>query len=82
MPNFHVKWSVQERVVGPGEHDHGIREGDVFDVAKGETDKEAESEQAIYDELNALLRSTWPQQGLGPTYNLDRVYKIEITPVP
>lgn len=80
MPTFNVKWSVHETVVGSGDHDGGVREGDRFLVAQGDVDKEAESPEQIDQDLRALLMDSWPLQGLGPTYNLDRQYDIAITP--
>lgn len=79
MTTFHVKWSVSEHINGPGKHDDGVRDGDVNVVASGEVDKEATSADEIRADLTAALRKGFPEQGLGPTYNIDRVYHIEIT---
>lgn len=81
MPTFHVKWRVIEIVNGPGRHDGGRRDGDRDEIATGEIDKVAENAHTIRAELTAALQDTWPRHALGPTYDLDRVYEIEITPV-
>lgn len=79
MPTYTVKWSVKEHVNGPGRHDDGVRDGDVRTLASGERDIEGESAEQLRGELTADLERVFPRQALGPTYNLDRVYEIEIT---
>jgi len=81
MSTFHVKWSVREHISGPGRHDDGVRDGDVSTVADGEVDKEANSADDLRAELTALLEKTFPPHGLGPTYDIDRTYNIEITQI-
>lgn len=79
MKMFHVEWSVKEHINGPGKHDDHVRDGDVNTVAEGKVDKEGESADALRAELTALLKSSYPEHGLGPTYDIDRTYHIEIT---
>ena len=81
MPSYNIKWSVTEIVNGPGQHDDGVRDGDKRHVADGEVIKEGESADALRAELTAALERGFPRVGLGPTYNLDRTYNIEITEV-
>lgn len=81
MKTFHVVWSVSELINGPGRHDDGVRDGDVSTVASGEVTKEAESVEAIRAELTEALERGLPRHALGPTYNIERTYNIEITDV-
>lgn len=81
MPSFTVKWTVIEQVNGSGQHDEGVRDGDRRTLADGVVEKEAESEDALRAALTAVLEQTYPPHALGPTYDLDRWYEIEITPV-
>lgn len=78
---FKIKWSVRETVNGPGSHDDGVRAGDTKIVASGDIDKEGESAEALRAELTLALEKAFPHHGLGPTYDIDRTYTIEITPV-
>lgn len=79
MPTYTVKWAVKEHVNGPGQHDDGVRDGDIRVLANAEVDREAESAEELRSELTAFLEQHFPRLALGPTYNLDRVYEIEIT---
>lgn len=81
MTTFNVKWSVREMINGPGRHDFGVRDGDVTTVADGEVVKEAESADSLRAELTAALEQGFPRHVLGPTYDIDRIYDIEITEV-
>lgn len=81
MPTYNIKWRVIEQVNGLGRHDDGVRDGDRSTIADGVVDREAESEAAIRAELTAALEKSFPPHGLGPTYDLDRWYEIEITEV-
>lgn len=81
MSTFNIKWSVREHINGPGMHDGGVRDGDITTVASGEVNKEAESAEALQADLTAALEKAFPRHGLGPTYDIDRVYDIEITPI-
>lgn len=78
MATYTVKWAVKEHVNGPGKHDDGVRDGDVRTLATGEKDVDGESAAVLRAELAAALEAAFPRQALGPTYNLDRVYEIEI----
>lgn len=80
MPSYTVKWRVIEQVNGLGRHDDGVRDGDKRTIADGVVDREAESEEAIRSELAQVLENAFPRHALGPTYDLDRWYEIEITP--
>lgn len=80
MTTYNVVWSVKETVNGPGEHDGGVRDGDVNVLAQGTTQREGDP-SAMYDELMALLRETWPPESVGPTYDLIRTYEIDIREV-
>lgn len=79
MATFHIKWSVRETINGGGQHDDGVRDGDITTVASGEIFKEGESAEALRAELTAVLEKAFPRHGLGPTYDIDRTYDIEIT---
>lgn len=81
MTTFHVKWAVKEHINGSGKHDDGVRDGDITTVASGEVDKEAESAEAIRSDLTAALEQGFPKHALGSTYDIDRTYDIEITPL-
>lgn len=82
MPMFNVKWSVTEIVNGAGEHDDGVRDKQRKVIARGEINKEGESAEALRSALTSLLEKNFPREDMGPTYNLDRVYDINITPIP
>lgn len=78
MALFHIKWAVKEHINGPGSHDDGVRDGDVR-AAEGVVDKESESADALRSELTEVLKANFPPHGLGPTYDIDRTYEIDIT---
>lgn len=81
MPTYTVKWRVIEQVNGPGRHDDGVRDGDKSTIADGVAERVAESEDAIRSELTHVLENAFPRHALGPTYDLDRWYEIEITAI-
>ena len=78
MSLFNVKWSVTEVVNGPGKHDDGIVDGQRIIVAQGQVKKVADSEDSIRQSLISVLKTSFPEQGLGPDYNIDRVYDVNI----
>jgi hypothetical protein len=73
-----VTWSVEELISGPGKHDDGARDGDRDTIAKGQVDKEGDP-NTLRAELMEILRETWPPHALGPTYDIDRLYHIDIS---
>lgn len=79
MPTYDVSWSVVETVNGAGKHDGGVKDGGHRTLAEGRVQKEAASEEAIRTELTTVLKGNFPEHVLGPTYDLERIYKIEIT---
>lgn len=81
MPFFDIEWSVTESINGPGEHDDGVRDGDQKIVANGKVQKEADSGDSIREELTQVLRKEFPPHSLGPTYDIERTYSIEINEV-
>lgn len=80
MTLFHVKWSVTKVISGGGKHDDGVRDGDREVEASGEVDREGSSAAAIEADLTSALENAFPRHALGPTYDIDRIYNIEITP--
>lgn len=81
MTTFHVQWAVREIINGPGQHDGGVRDGDITIVASGEINKTALSPEDLRSELMKALEQAFPPHALGPTYDIDRTYDIEITPI-
>ncbi|MFH0892573.1 MAG: hypothetical protein V1867_07430 [Candidatus Falkowbacteria bacterium] len=81
MSKFKVKWKVTEFVNGRGEHEDGVRGGDQRILASGEVVKEAESAEMLKSQLTEALEQAFPRTALGPTYNLDRIYDIDINEV-
>lgn len=76
MASYLVKWKVTEVANGTGdEYVHG-RE---YHVAEGTVTKEAASPGAIREELTKVLEDAFPLHVMAGTYELDRVYDIEIT---
>jgi hypothetical protein len=78
MTNYEITWSVAEVISGPGLHDNGVRDGDRRIVADGKVQKEAVSEAVLRAELVAVLENCYPRHDFGPTYDIDRIYHIEI----
>lgn len=80
---FNVKWSVTEHYSGNGDDGPGreIRDGQSEVVASGEVEKEAEAAENLREELLRALKSGYPESGMGGTYDIDRTYEIEITPI-
>lgn len=76
---YDIKWRVEEQVSGPGKHDDGVRDGDRKVLASGEVVKDGD-EADLRAQLTAALREAFPEHALGPTYNLDRIYTIEMEP--
>lgn len=83
MKSFNVKWDVTEIVNGPGRHDNGVRDGDRTIVASGEVTVPAPegSAENLRTSLTADLEDVFPRHAVGPTYDLDRIYNIEVTEV-
>lgn len=81
MQVYDITWKVEEVVSGPGQHDGGVRDKDRRILADGKVQKEAVSEDALRSELTVVLESHYPRHDYGPTYELDRIYHIEIRPV-
>lgn len=78
MSNYNIVWRVEEVISGPGQHDGGVRDGDRRTVADGKVQKEAASEASLRAELTAVLEGIYPRHAYGPTYDIDRIYHIEI----
>ena len=78
MTPFHIKWSVTEAVNGE-DFDSGRRHGHKSVVASGEVDREGESAEALRAELTVALEASFPKHALGGTFEIDRIYDIEIT---
>lgn len=76
---YDIIWRVEEVVNGPGHHDKGIRDGDHRTLAEGKVQKEGDSEAVLRAELTEVLEKSFPRHALGPTYDLDRIYHIDIT---
>jgi hypothetical protein len=81
VSKFDITWRVEEVVSGPGQHDGGVRDGDRRFVADGNVQKEALSEVALRSELTGVLENIYPRHSYGPTYNIDRIYHIDILEV-
>lgn len=77
--NFKVVWNVWEQVNGPGLNEDGTRDGDRIFLAKGETVKEFDTADDLRRSLTADLRVAFPPNALRGTYEVDRIYNIEIT---
>lgn len=80
MPNFHIKWAVSEAVNGE-DFDGGRRHGHQSVVASGEVDKEGPSAEALRAELTDALKGPFPTHSMGGTFEIDRTYNIDITPL-
>lgn len=78
MSEYDIIWKVEEIVSGSGQHDDGVRDGDRRIVADGKVRKEGVSEGALRVELTGVLQQHFPRHAFGPTYDLDRIYHIEI----
>lgn len=78
---YDITWKVVEIVSGPGQHDSGVRDGNRRTLADGKVQKEGVSETILRAELTETLEQNFPRHAYGPTYELDRFYYIEITPV-
>lgn len=77
MPRYLVTWSVDELVNGPGHPEDGKKH---LGIAKGRIEKDGE-EADLRRELTQLLQRSWPPTALGDTYNLERIYNIDIQKV-
>jgi hypothetical protein len=75
---YNIKWQVEEIVSGPGQHDGDVRDGDRRTVATGDVVKDGASEDELRSELTRMLEQVYPRHAYGPTYELDRIYHIEI----
>jgi uncharacterized protein (DUF1697 family) len=80
MSKYDIKWRVEEQVSGPGKHDGGVRDGDRSVLASGQVVKEGD-EANLRAQLTAALKDAYPEHTHGPTYDLDRIYTIEMQPV-
>lgn len=81
MSEFDITWKVEEIVNGPGRHDGGVRDKDRFIIADGKVVMQGESEKALRSELTKVLEQNFPRHAVGSTYDLYRIYHIEITDV-
>ncbi len=81
MKVFNIVWSVVELVNGMTFPEDGLQDGEKKVLARGECQKEADSASALKRALLTDLRECWPETAYGPTYNLERFYEVEITPV-
>lgn len=81
MSLYDIKWRVEEVVSGPGQHDGGVMDGDRHTVAAGDVVKEGSSEEELRAELTRILEQTYPRHAYGPTYELDRIYHIDISEI-
>lgn len=81
MSLYEIKWRVEEVVSGPGQHDGGVRDGDVRNIAAGDVIKEGTSEDELRSELTRALEQAYPRHAYGPTYELDRIYHIDISEI-
>lgn len=78
MAEYQVRWSVREQVSGYGD---GYSDGDTSVLAHGEVVKEGKSAAALAVELRTLLESTFPKRVVASTYEFDRIYSVNVTPV-
>lgn len=77
MPAFEVRWAVTEIANGSGDD---VRHGDQREVASGYVVKDGESAEAIAAELRPHLEQTFPKVVMGPTYQFERTYSINVEP--
>lgn len=74
---YNIIWNVVEVINGPGEHDGGVRDGDISYIANGKVQRDG-VEADLRIELTEQLEKVFPRNAVGPTYNIHRFYNIEI----
>ena len=81
MTLFNIAWSVVQIINGKTYPEDGVQDGERTVLARGECQKEADSASALKSALLTDLKAAFPEITYGPTYNMERFYEVDITPM-